>query len=381
MSAVAPVDVPGEKTEQVEDPLRQAVDHLADAIVVYDANLCVVDYNAAWRRFMGYFRPGEDLRGVHLSEIHDANVALGLWTRARADEVYLDIAAGKFTAGARRISEIGGRFHRHRNVPLPGGGFVGIRSDITELVQRERELERARVEAEAASRAKSTFLAMMSHELRTPLNAIIGFAEIMRNEIIGKLGDPRYVEYADDILQSGRHLLETLNDVLDVAKLESGQMGVEVDIRPERLAAIVGALSKVLAAIAARGGHQLDLSLDEECVVACDKRRVKQVILNLVTNAAKYTRRGGRIAIAVARLAEDEIALSVEDNGIGMAPGDVARALELFTRLSHDLDHNPEGVGIGLHVSRRLVEAMGAKLKIDSAPGVGTKAHVVFSTR
>jgi signal transduction histidine kinase len=379
MSVTAPAVGTNEAAREERSLLGEAIDHLADAIVVYDANLRVVDYNAAWRKLMSYLRPGEDLRGIHLSEIHDANVELGLWTRERADEVYIDIAANKFTSGAQRISNIDGRYQRHRNIPLPGGGFVGIRSDVTELVLREKELERAKREADAASHAKSTFLAMMSHELRTPLNAVIGFAEMLRNGVFGPLGDPRYAEYAEDIVQSGRHLLETLNDVLDVAKLESGR--VEVDLKPERLASVVEELANVLAAIAARGGHALDYALDADCVAAVDRRRLKQILLNLATNAAKYTRAGGRIVVGVARRDDGQVALTVEDNGIGMAPSDVARATELFTRFDHQLEHNPEGVGIGLYVIRRLAEAMGAQLKIDSKPGVGTRASVIFPAR
>lgn len=249
--------------------------------------------------------------------------------------------------------------------------------DITEQKKFKEMLAAEKERAEAASRAKSNFLAMMSHELRTPLNAVIGFAQLMHNEVFGPLGDPRYVGYARDIAGSGSYLLEVLNDVLDLVKLEAGK--IEIDVRPADIAEIVRGLGPILMSIATEAGHRLTLRADEACPAICDRRRVRQILLNLASNAAKYTKRGGEIVVAVFDEADGSPALSVTDNGVGMAAPDIERATELFTRLEHKLDRMPEGVGIGLYMVKRLAETMGARLRIDSELGVGTTVTISFA--
>lgn len=254
--------------------------------------------------------------------------------------------------------------------------FVAIRENVTQAKAVQAALIEAKERAEQANLAKSTFLAMMSHELRTPLNAIIGFSEMLRYQKLGPLGRERYVEYAADIENSGRHLLEVLNDVLDLAKLETGRFKAE--IRDYGLGQIVTALSGVLTSLAADAGHKIAFVVDNPSVVSCDQRAVRQILLNLVSNAAKYTKPGGRIEVGLRNGPGDSVELYVADNGIGMAKADIERATELFTRLSHGLDRLPDGVGIGLHVVKRLVENMGATLLIKSEPGVGTEVVVAF---
>jgi len=254
--------------------------------------------------------------------------------------------------------------------------FVAIRENITRAKAAQADLIEAKERAEQANRAKSTFLAMMSHELRTPLNAIIGFSEMLRYQKLGPLGRERYVEYAADIESSGRHLLEVLNDVLDLAKLETGRFKAE--IRDYGLGQIVTALSGVLTSLAADAGHKIAFVVDNPSVVSCDQRAVRQILLNLVSNAAKYTKPGGRIEVGLRKGRGHSVELYVADNGIGMAKADIERSTELFTRLSHDLDRLPDGVGIGLYMVKRLVETMGATLLIESEPGVGTEVVVAF---
>jgi len=254
--------------------------------------------------------------------------------------------------------------------------FVAVRENVTQAKADQAALIEAKERAEQANRAKSTFLAMMSHELRTPLNAIIGFSEMLRYQKLGPLGRERYVEYAADIENSGRHLLEVLNEVLDLAKLETGRFKAE--IRDYGLGQIVTGLSGVLTSLAADAGHKIAFVVDGPSVVSCDQRAVRQILLNLVSNAAKYTKPGGRIEVGLRNGSGDSVELYVADNGIGMAKADIERATELFTRLSHGLDRLPDGVGIGLHVVKRLVENMGATLLIKSELGVGTEVVVAF---
>jgi len=248
--------------------------------------------------------------------------------------------------------------------------------DITEQKRFKEMLATEKERAEAASRAKSTFLAMMSHELRTPLNAVIGFAELMRSEMFGKLGDARYVGYAGDIAGSGKYLLEILNDVLDLVKLETGKIDIEVE--DADLADILRGLASVVTSIAEQSGHRVVLDFETACPARCDRRRVRQILLNLVSNAAKYTPAGGRIEVAATIGPDGRSRLTVRDNGIGMARADIERATELFTRLEHKMERMPEGVGIGLYMVKRLAETMGATIEIESEVGAGTLVAVVF---
>jgi len=247
--------------------------------------------------------------------------------------------------------------------------------DVTERRQSEQELRGARDAAEAANRAKSEFLANMSHELRTPLNAVIGFAEIMAGEMLGSLA-PRYREYAQDIRESGNHLLSLINDILDLSKAEAGKL----ELREERcrLSDLVESCLRLLRERARRSDIELAILLDWDPVLEADPRLMKQVLLNLVSNALKFTTEGGRVSIRSRRLPDSALAIEIADTGIGIAPENLRRIMEPFQQVDSALSRKYGGTGLGLPLARTMLELHGGALTLESAEGVGTTASVVL---
>jgi signal transduction histidine kinase len=250
------------------------------------------------------------------------------------------------------------------------GGTVSIRVDVTELKRSEEELRLARDAAEATGRAKNEFLASMSHELRTPLNAIIGFAEIMKGELFGPLGTPRYRTYAHDILTSATYLMDLIRDVLDTAKIEAGRkeiVSVPIELKPE----IDGCLEMMRDSIGSAGLFLQEKLPPELPRVRGDARSLRQVLLNLLSNAAKFTPAGGRVTLAAA---SDErcVRLSVTDTGIGIPAEVLPRLGRPFEQVGSVLHRKRPGSGLGLALSRSLAELMGGSLSIESVEGEGT---------
>jgi PAS domain S-box-containing protein len=252
--------------------------------------------------------------------------------------------------------------------------YEGTVQDITEQVRAREALLETRAEAEAASRAKSAFLANMSHELRTPLNAIIGFTETMQAEVHGPLGSPRYAEYLEDVRASGLHLLQLLEDILDLSKVEAGKM--ELARRPVDLAAIVREAVRMLEGLAARRRVTLALTGGEGLPkVDGDPRRLRQVALNLLSNAIKYNVAGGRVEARVcdgAGVPDGMLRLRIADTGIGIAACDLERVFEPFTQIGREWRERQEGTGLGLPLCRELVELHDGRLRVESALGEGT---------
>lgn len=245
------------------------------------------------------------------------------------------------------------------------------------VLERTRDLQRARNEAIAANRAKSEFLANMSHELRTPLNAILGFSDSMLQAIFGPLDNARYEEYVRHIHESGRHLLDLINDLLDVSAIEAGRMGlVDEDVD---MVAVADSCFRLIRERAAKGriGLTRDVAADLPHLRG-DGRRVKQVVLNLLTNAVKFTPEQGTVSLAMGLADNGDMVVTVQDSGIGMAPHDVEKALQPFSRSQAALDGHYEGTGLGLPLAAGLVEAHDGKVAIDSAVGKGTRVRVFF---
>jgi signal transduction histidine kinase len=217
----------------------------------------------------------------------------------------------------------------------------------------------------------------MSHELRTPLNAIIGFSEIMKGELFGPLGHESYKEYALDIYESGRHLLTLINDILDVSKAEAGRIELEeelVELRP-----VVDACVRLVKARAESGEVALSVKLVEAPPKLCaDERRLKQIMLNLLSNAVKFTLPGGRVQVEAIIRANGDMSIVVADTGIGIAPEDIPRVLAPFGQVEGGLNRKYEGTGLGLTLTKALIELHGGHLEIDSVKGLGTKAAAVF---
>src|SRR5262249_19932223 len=249
--------------------------------------------------------------------------------------------------------------------------FIAVKRDITEMKRREAAVIEAKNAAEMANQAKTTFLANMSHELRTPLNAIIGFAELLTMQIHGPLGSERYLGYARDIGASGEHLLKVISDILDLTRIEAG--GMEVHDEQVRCADLIDSSLRFIRDQAARAR----LAIAVECAadlprVRGDPRKLRQVLINLLANAVKFTPPGGRIRIEAARDAAGGVLLRVGDTGIGMAAPDIAQALTPFKQIDNSLARKYEGAGLGLPLAKTLVELHGGTLEVTSELGRGT---------
>ena len=241
----------------------------------------------------------------------------------------------------------------------------------------EHALQAAKEKVEHASRSKSEFLANLSHEMRTPLNAVVGFSEILEAELYGPLGDARYKEYSGHLLRSGRHLLELIDDTLDLSRAEIGALDLNegvVDIVATAEAAV-----QMLSRQAEKASIAVTLRADFALPrLRGDERRVRQMVLNLLSNAIKFTPAGGRVGVHFGRCDDGGLKIVVTDSGIGIAGKDVERALAPFTKLESGRSQSNEGAGIGLSLTRFMIELHGGRLTIESAPEQGTRATLHF---
>lgn len=305
------------------------------------------DDSGAARQVMIVPAPGESITATYRVQHKDGRY---LWLESLIRAIY-DEATGKV-----------------RNI-------VAVSRDITARKIHELEIEAAHERAEAANRAKSAFLANMSHELRTPLNAIIGFSELMREKMFGALGDARYEEYVGLIHNSGRHLLDLITDMLDMAKIEAGKM----TLAPESMSLhqTVAECLDTLKAQAEAGG--LGISNKSTCslTVNADKRALKQVLLNLLSNAVKFTPPGGKITVSSWQ-SKGRGYLAICDTGIGISAKDLMRLGNPFEQAKADPMHAKGGTGLGLALVKALVEKHGGDFVIESELGLGTTVTVDF---
>jgi len=252
--------------------------------------------------------------------------------------------------------------------------IVAVTRDISERKANERALIAARDVAEQASRAKSRFLANMSHELRTPLNAIIGFSEVMSHEMFGALGGPRYLEYAKLIHESGGHLLELINGILDMSKIEAGKFELGEEIF--ELDAVAEQAMRFVKLQAERKGVALRMSMAHGArTIFADRRAVKQILVNLLANGVKFTPRGGAVWIAAARDGGG-IELAVADTGVGISEADLRRLGKPFEQAEGPNARAQEGTGLGLSLVRALAALHGGDARIESSLGQGTVVRV-----
>jgi len=265
-----------------------------------------------------------------------------------------------------RLSEIAARDFSGR-LDLPNRDELGsLGANVNRM---NDELRRVYGELETASRHKSEFLANMSHELRTPLNAIIGFSQVLREGMVGEVNE-KQKEYLEDILSSGQHLLSLINDVLDLSKVEAGQVELEIAAFSLREALERGVV--MVRERATNNGVQLSLELSPDVgVVRGDERRIRQVLFNLLSNAVKFTPADGNVAVATARVG-DAVQVSVTDTGPGIALDDQERIFEEFQQTDVGVKHG-EGTGLGLALSKRLVELHGGRIWVESEPGHGSR--------
>jgi PAS domain S-box-containing protein len=255
-------------------------------------------------------------------------------------------------------------------------GYRGTATDVTELRRREIGLRAAKEMAEMASRAKTEFLANMSHELRTPLNAIIGFAEVMHMELLGSIGNQQYRGYVGDIHDSARHLLGLINDILDVAKIEAGR--VELTDSTIDIKGIFDAVARLIRERAVRAEVRLEMAVQPGLPpLVADERKLKQILINLLSNSVKFTPAGGAIRIsATLDPANGDLVINVADTGIGIAAADIPRVMEPFGQVDNPINRKFRGTGLGLPLTKGLVELHGGSFKLESTPGVGTSVTI-----
>ncbi len=254
-------------------------------------------------------------------------------------------------------------------------GYRGTAEDMTALRQREEALIMAKESAELANRSKTEVLTNMSHELRTPLTAVIGFSEVMERELFGPLGSLRYQDYATDIKESAQHLLALINDILDVAKIEAGAHELceeEID-----LGETVRAVERLVSERANRAGLTLAVATAEKLPqIKADGRKLKQALLNLMSNAIKFTPEGGRVGLHVRQDTDGSFIIEVSDTGIGIAPEDIPRVFAPFEQVDSRISRQFEGTGLGLPLSDGFVRLHGGRLTLESTVGEGTRAII-----
>jgi signal transduction histidine kinase len=282
-------------------------------------------------------------------------------------------AMGRLTRGDLHVAIDDGE--RRDEIGVLAQALRVFREHGLALRQHEAELRAARDAAIVADRAKSEFLANMSHELRTPLNAVIGFAELMRDEVFGKLGNDRYRGYAADIQSSAAHLLAIINDILDLAKIDAGSMELhesEVD-----LAALCAAALTIIGPRAVKAGITVDASaVPVRAMIWADERLLKQAVINLLSNAVKFSPSGNAVQLAVTVDGAGPIEIRVADQGIGMRLEDIPRVVKPFIQIDGALQRRFDGTGLGLPLTKSIVEIHGGELVIDSAPGAGTTVAI-----
>ncbi|HTZ81522.1 MAG TPA: PAS-domain containing protein [Stellaceae bacterium] len=355
--------------------LQATFDNMEQGLLVLDRDLRIKAWNGRFVQLLGI--PPESVQfGASVADITRLIAERGEYGPGDIDAIVAkrNHDLNQIEPAVRERRRPDGTVLEQRRARMPDGGLLVTYTDATERKRVEADLRRARDEAELASRSKTEFLANMSHELRTPLNAVIGFSDVLIGEIFGPLGDAHYRDYAHDIRDSGNHLLNLINDVLDVAKIEFGRIELTEDVVP--LGEIIGSSVRLMRERAEAAGVELRTDLCAELpALRADIRRMKQVLLNLLSNAVKFTPSGGAVTIAVA--VEDEgLRIAVSDTGIGMAPEDLAIALQPFGQIDSRLARKYQGTGLGLPLTKAMVELHGGSLELISASGRGTTALV-----
>jgi len=383
--------------QEAELRLKDAIENISEAFVLWDADNKLVMSNSKYQQFHN-LPASACVQGASYEDVTKA---------AQEPAVRHRITTSKKSGGSGKKSDTGktfevrledGKWLHINERRTKDGGFVSVGTDITtlkqhgerltaserELMNSVRDLQKSRMtaeqqsqrlatlaekysqektRAEEANRSKSEFLANMSHELRTPLNAIIGFSEIMEKQFLGPIGTDKYIEYAEDINRSGQFLLEVINDILDMSKIEAGK--IELDVKDLRLNDVVQEALRIAGPRAVADDVDLINTIIGQNRIKADKRALKQVLINLLTNAIKFTPSSGTVTLSGKPDAENYV-ITIKDNGIGISPQDIERLGQPFTQVESQHTKSKGGSGLGLAISRSLIEMHGGSLTIES---------------
>ena len=358
------------------------------SILAKDLSGNILAWNEGARRNYGY--SAEEMVGKANSSVLHAPEDLA---SGRVDEALEGaLATGKFEGEFQRVRKDGARFMAQVAITLRRDdrgrpvGFVLISKDITaqkaleeQLRRKNEELEEQNRRVEQANRLKSEFLANMSHELRTPLNGIIGFTELMHSGKAGSIS-ATHKEYLGDVLTSARHLLQLINDVLDLAKVESGKVAFRAD--PIDLPKVVGEVRDGLRTIAAKRRMLVETEVDASLgPIVSDAAKLKQVLYNYLSNALKFSEEGGRVRVRVVPDGEETFRVEVSDDGIGIREEDLERLFVEFQQLDASTTKRYPGTGLGLALTKRIVEAQGGRVGVESRIGRGSTFYAVLPRR
>lgn len=391
------------RTAEADMRLRDAIETISEAFVLWDNDNRMVMCNSKYQQF----------HNLPASVVAAGTRYDDVVRSAKEPVVRTRISMSEDDADAGSTFEVqleDGRWLHINERRTKDGGFVSVGTDITSLknheerlMDSERELmdtvrdlqgSRATLErqaqqlvdlaekysmektrAESANRSKSEFLANMSHELRTPLNAIIGFSEVMQSELFGPMGSEKYFEYSRDINKSGQYLLDVINDILDMSKIEAGR--VTLDLQATPLSRIVEDCIRIVGPRASEEQIEITNAVDPELTARVDARSLKQVILNLMSNAVKFTPASGSVTVE-AKGDERQVGIAIRDTGIGIPKADIEKLGRPFEQVENQFTKSRSGSGLGLAISRSLVELHGGLLHIESTEGEGTTVTILL---
>jgi len=387
-----------EQSRMADLRLRDAIETISEAFVLWNARnelvICNSNYQSLHSLPNAVIKAGTPYQDVMAAAANAEVAPQPVTVRQR----------GGAPEGSYEAQLEDGRWLQISERRTKDGGFVSVGTDITALKKHEEKLmesekrlkatvsdlqksrqtleiqarqlvemadkyQEEKTRAEAANKAKSEFLANISHELRTPLNAIIGFSDIMTQEMFGPLGTNRYADYCKDIYSSGIYLLNVINDILDMSKIEAGRMSIETET--VRAADAAADASRIVTGAATEKNITVSASVDEHLVVHADKRALKQILLNLLANAVKFTPDNGTVSL-IASPRGDKLRFEVRDTGIGISERDIERLAQPFVQVENQFTKTHQGSGLGLAIARSLVELHGGKLSIESKVKQGT---------
>ncbi len=354
--------------------LSQALNQSPNMIFITDLDGIIEHINPRFSEMTGYSE--EEAIGntprIIKSEDTPTEIFTAMWTNLKAGTEWRGKIKDKRKDGSTFWASMVAAPVVDENGEL--SHFIAIHEDITEVMEAEEQANNARKQSEVANRAKTELIANMSHELRTPLNAILGFSNGIVQQYFGPIGHEKYQEYAIDIHDSGEHLLELINDILDVSAVETGKLNLhETSLNIDDL---INSCVRLIHPRAELSKIKIKYASSQPLTIYVDERRMKQVMLNLLSNAVKFTPIGGIINIETSVMDNNGFSISIQDNGIGMDEQGLVTAMAEFGQVDSGLNRQHEGTGLGLPLTKSLIELHGGSLKLDSIPGQGTTATI-----